>query len=567
MVSPAESSALIDAEYVRVRTALAKGSHHGSIPTEREQFDDRRTARAVLGVSNDTQAKSAGRKKHLVARRACNDGWTDLNFSVPTEFMARQLCMSYSRAIAVCDRDLGGMMNGGAFLFSASCARRVKAWAQGLRTSLESLGRLDEMQKRRLERYAFFVRFGRDRGSSATSAGRAGVAQRSDGAQSADGARRREDARSTADDARSTADGARRSGGAQSSEDGARRSESAQRAEEDAQWRESADGSEDPRARAAEAQRRRARNPNISPEGQRRQKERDSAARDDAASQEARHVADAPRRAAANEAAEADIAAAEAETARVSRARQESTARARAALNARNAAAAHAQAVADAAAAAAAAEAQAAADDVRAAQDAVRAAQDADAARAAAQEAARAARARDAEDAARAAAAVRAAQAADRAAAEAAAAAALDALREAAARRERSRARASPALPPTRPAAAFDVDRDTWKAIDQVDVMASVLATCGYGEGIPKGLHAEWAEAFMDVLVKLEEARDDDERDRALRWQLLLHQILLRKPFGPSGRGGSRAHDVYRQRFAAWRNGVCELAEFAPDAV
>jgi hypothetical protein len=85
--------------------------------------------------------------------------------------------------------------------------------------------------------------------------------------------------------------------------------------------------------------------------------------------------------------------------------------------------------------------------------------------------------------------------------------------------------------------------------------MASVLATCGYGEGIPKGLHAEWAEAFMDVLVKLEEARDDDERDRALRWQLLLHQILLRKPFGPSGRGGSRAHDVYRQRFAAWRNG------------
>ena len=85
--------------------------------------------------------------------------------------------------------------------------------------------------------------------------------------------------------------------------------------------------------------------------------------------------------------------------------------------------------------------------------------------------------------------------------------------------------------------------------------MTAVLSSCGFSGDAPKGYHAMWAEANVDVFEKLERARDEDERDRALRWQLMLHQILLRKPFGPSGRGGSRAHDVYRQRFAAWCDG------------
>ena len=100
----------------------------------------------------------------------------------------------------------------------------------------------------------------------------------------------------------------------------------------------------------------------------------------------------------------------------------------------------------------------------------------------------------------------------------------------------------------------LDAGRDKWKAIGHVPVKAAVLSSCGFSGDVPRGYHEKWTEANVEVFKRLGRARDNDERKRAQRWQLMLHQIYLRKPIGPSGRGGSRAHDAYRGRFAAWRD-------------
>ena len=58
-------------------------------------------------------------------------------------------------------------------------------------------------------------------------------------------------------------------------------------------------------------------------------------------------------------------------------------------------------------------------------------------------------------------------------------------------------------------------------------------------------------------------AVNDDDRDIAqrfaLRWQLLLHDLLLRR----TPRGGNRDRDVYAQRVAAFASGsFCKLVEW-----
>ena len=53
--------------------------------------------------------------------------------------------------------------------------------------------------------------------------------------------------------------------------------------------------------------------------------------------------------------------------------------------------------------------------------------------------------------------------------------------------------------------------------------MAAVLPSCGFSDDAPAGYHERWVEANADVFERLEAAQDGGERDRALRWHLLLH--------------------------------------------
>ena len=158
---------------------------------------------------------------------------------------------------------------------------------------------------------------------------------------------------------------------------------------------------------------------------------------------------------------------------------------------------------------------------------------DATAAAAAAEAAADAATAAAAADAAAAAAAARAAATAEADAAEAAAA---------------SERRARPVLPqgPADPAVG------QWSAIDEVDVEKMIVSPFGHILDIPESLQPLWAEACVDVLSRFfeaQEAADTAGMTRALKWQLCLHDVLLRRP----PRGGGRAEARYRWRFSHWQ--------------
>jgi hypothetical protein len=213
-----------------------------------------------------------------------------------------------------------------------------------------------------------------------------------------------------------------------------------------------------------------------------------------------------------------------------------------AAASAAQAANAQAENRRDAEAAAAAAAAAATAERQRTA--------DAAAAAAEAEAAATAERQRNAEAAAASAAAE--AAAGRRRDADAAASAAADAAQAIAARRE-AQERAEPALPTRRPS-------DTacpYSAIDVVDVNNIIVNEFEFKDDVPKEYVVEWACAMADALERIEEASvplaTTAEHDRALLWQMGLHQFLLRK--APKSRGGRRSGNVYAKRFADWREG------------
>ena len=59
---------------------------------------------------------------------------------------------------------------------------------------------------------------------------------------------------------------------------------------------------------------------------------------------------------------------------------------------------------------------------------------------------------------------------------------------------------------------------------------------------------------MFDQITAARAAGDTTALERALKWHLVLHDMLLRGPFR-STRGGGRRVQILAQRFQAWRDG------------
>ena len=89
-----------------------------------------------------------------------------------------------------------------------------------------------------------------------------------------------------------------------------------------------------------------------------------------------------------------------------------------------------------------------------------------------------------------------------------------------------------------------------WEAIDHIPVMACVISPFAHHDTVPAEHLEAWALAWVDVLEYREAASDADvPLCRALKWMLVLHDVLLRLPGVEGGR------DVVSQRFQAWQDG------------
>jgi len=108
----------------------------------------------------------------------------------------------------------------------------------------------------------------------------------------------------------------------------------------------------------------------------------------------------------------------------------------------------------------------------------------------------------------------------------------------------------------TAPAAVL-VMAGEWDAIDRFSALTCAVSPCSHLQDVPDELAVHWARARVDVLEYIAAARAQGDVvavDRGLRWQLVLHDVLLRGP-RRSTRGGGRSAGVIDARFAMWRAG------------
>ena len=97
-----------------------------------------------------------------------------------------------------------------------------------------------------------------------------------------------------------------------------------------------------------------------------------------------------------------------------------------------------------------------------------------------------------------------------------------------------------------------------WAVIDCVLVEDILESPFSHVTQIDDALHEAWAHATVDVLEAVRDASGPAEGnpalDRALKWLLVYHDVLLRNP----PRGGRRGAEVIPARFDAWRQGDFE---------
>ena len=109
-------------------------------------------------------------------------------------------------------------------------------------------------------------------------------------------------------------------------------------------------------------------------------------------------------------------------------------------------------------------------------------------------------------------------------------------------------------------AAKPDTGRNDATAIDQYSVAQLVNANAKLApfmqQDVPMDYIPAWARMqsrLTDDLVSAQEDSDADAVDRALKWLLVSHSLVLRGR--AKGRGHSRFHDTVSSRFALWENG------------
>ena len=93
---------------------------------------------------------------------------------------------------------------------------------------------------------------------------------------------------------------------------------------------------------------------------------------------------------------------------------------------------------------------------------------------------------------------------------------------------------------PEIPGPALDVPADAngWGLIDKLGAWDCMLTQFATLEDVPAQHMEVWVEAFSQVLQKIEEAEDEQQLNRALKWFMLLPQGLLRKTTSRGGRAG-----------------------------
>ena len=79
-----------------------------------------------------------------------------------------------------------------------------------------------------------------------------------------------------------------------------------------------------------------------------------------------------------------------------------------------------------------------------------------------------------------------------------------------------------------------------WRAIDHVPISACYCSPFMHLQDVPTAHIESWALAFVDVLELKRDCATREEEDRALKWMMLLHDLLFRLP----PRGGRRGHNV-----------------------
>ena len=96
-----------------------------------------------------------------------------------------------------------------------------------------------------------------------------------------------------------------------------------------------------------------------------------------------------------------------------------------------------------------------------------------------------------------------------------------------------------------------------WDAIDAVSVDDVIECPFAHVQSIDNAHHVSWACATVDVYTAVIDAfnvggtEGNTALDRALKWQLVYHQVLLRLP----PRGGRRGAGLLSARFRAWHEG------------
>ena len=94
------------------------------------------------------------------------------------------------------------------------------------------------------------------------------------------------------------------------------------------------------------------------------------------------------------------------------------------------------------------------------------------------------------------------------------------------------------------PGSRADGPGDGWAALDHLSVWDCYLCHVPMAKDVNRLFHSDWALAFGEVLDKAHialENPDPLELERALKWALVSHQLLLRLDIAPSGtRRGQR---------------------------
>ena len=108
--------------------------------------------------------------------------------------------------------------------------------------------------------------------------------------------------------------------------------------------------------------------------------------------------------------------------------------------------------------------------------------------------------------------------------------------------------RVRPEIPgPERMMGDVEVDADGWAVIDCMGAWDCMLVKFAMLQEVPTQHQEVWVEAFSRVLQMIEDADDEQQMTRALKWLCFLPQALLRKP----SRGGRSGRGLVAKRFNA----------------